>query len=928
MANKDKSAELRAKAEKVYQQKNVKITEAPDEVKALLEELSIHQIELEMQNEELLNAQTKLEKEKEKFQKLYDYAPVGYITINQTGNIIDLNYQAAELFGKPREVFNFNSIFPFLHKDSKTDFRLMLREAYEQRQKTSSSIAFINSKGSIVHTKVNVIPFEDTGSGEILVRLTITDIVDERMQYLRELEEKELKYAEIFNHSNDAIFLFNLDDYGRPLKFLEVNRKACDLMNSSRESLLKKNTSDINTDEEMAFITRSAKEIKRNGKGLFEMFYNHKGNDKIPLEIAYYSFDLQGEFIGMAVVSDIRKRKDSEAKIRENERKYRLLAENINETILLTDLDFNVIYVSPSIKRLTGSSQEEYYKNGFKHGLTNESVKYVENWIENFLRESAQEDFDFKNYSKVFQVDRYHKDGHIINFEVSLSFLIENGKPTGIITISRDITDRVKAERKIKETNTRLQLAMEVGNLGWWDWDYEQNILVTADNKPGLLGYNPGETNFTAQDYIDMIHPEDYDKAMNAMRKHLEGKADRYEVENRLRMKDGSYKWLYDMGRIVEYTDEGKPKRLMGVIFDISDRKNAELLIQNQNEELKQLNATKDKFFSIIAHDLKNPFNTILGFTEELIKKHDELKSDDRKQILKTLNESARQNYSLLQNLLVWSRMQSNRMPFNPEQIVLSELIYDNYMLFEGTANKKGIMLKMAENTEQSCWVNADREMINTVIRNLVSNAIKYTPEGGEIVLGCEPAENDAVKVYVKDTGIGIKKHTISKLFKIEETFSTSGTSNEQGTGLGLILVNEFLEKNNGELLIDSKEGEGSTFAFTLKSVKTERQCSMDCFGDFKLLSEKIEKLDEEVKQYFFNDILSLFKTCYKSYSSRKVNAFSDEIISFSQKYKVPELEKFGTKIAESMQQFDINQLNICFGEFEELMDHVQKKKF
>jgi len=249
-------------------------------------------------------------------------------------------------------------------------------------------------------------------------------------------------------------------------------------------------------------------------------------------------------------------------------------------------------------------------------------------------------------------------------------------------------------------------------------------------------------------------------------------------------------------------------------------------------------------------------------------------------------------------------------------------------MLFEGTANKKGIMLKMAENTEQSCWVNADREMINTVIRNLVSNAIKYTPEGGEIVLGCEPAENDAVKVYVKDTGIGIKKHTISKLFKIEETFSTSGTSNEQGTGLGLILVNEFLEKNNGELLIDSKEGEGSTFAFTLKSVKTERQCSMDCFGDFKLLSEKIEKLDEEVKQYFFNDILSLFKTCYKSYSSRKVNAFSDEIISFSQKYKVPELEKFGEKIAESMQQFDINQLNICCGEFEELMDYVQKKIF
>lgn len=1050
MNDKQNYEKLRKKAEAILQSKNYRPDNAPDDMASLLEELSIHQIELEMQNDELRKSQQSLQKEKEKYQQLYDHASVAYITLNRTGNILDLNHAAARLFGKPRELFNFNSIFPFLHEDSKTVFRKLLQDALQLQNQSAGEITFLKDDDTVVYTKVNSQAYEESETGEQIVRLTITDIVEEKTRHLEALKDQEIKFSELFNNSKDAIYLFELNKKERPGNFIEVNRQACEMMDFTYNELLDMSPADIHLNQNLNYLKRAAKELKKYNEARFEMLHVSASGENIPVEIDTHTFVIRGRQLGLAVVRDITERKAYENQIRESERKYRLLAENINDTILLTDLDFNLHYVSPSVQQLTGYTQEEYSQLTLDESMpeTSQQIFIKERKKIKSLIEKGE--VDFKNYHHSMTLDRYDKNGNLINMEVSQSFLIENGKPKGIITVARDITKRKQAEDRIKETNTRLQMAMEVGNLGWWDWDFENNKLITADKKPEMLGYDPQNDHLTAYDYIGLIHPEDYEKAMDAMRSHLEGKAESYETEYRLRQKNGAYKWLFDKGRIVERAKDGKPRRLMGVVYDISERKyqenqilkreqnlqvllanlddivleqdkdgtflniwtnkpdnlfadadqiighkpddifpaefakfqisalnealenNAsitktyksylsqediyysaritpvrdkmtgdvhlvslirnitnrkknELLIKKQNEELKELNITKDKFFSIIAHDLKNPFNTIIGFSNELLKNHSKLDDEARENLIRSVHESAKQNYSLLENLLVWSRMQSNRMPFNPERITMRELIAENMALYGQTAEKKGVELKVNDKGEEQCWVNADREMINTVIRNLVSNAIKYTPKGGKIYLGCELVGNNAVRVYVKDTGIGMKQETVPKLFEIEETFTTPGTAKEQGTGLGLILVKEFIDKNNGDIQVESQKGEGTTISFTLKSVEAENKCKQNCFGSFDALYSNLKKNPVALK-ILLDDIALHHKECYKSYSSRKVMAFSDMVMQFAKQYQLNKFEQFASKIKTSMKNFDVNQLNICFGEFDKLLTFLQKQ--
>lgn len=240
---------------------------------------------------------------------------------------------------------------------------------------------------------------------------------------------------------------------------------------------------------------------------------------------------------------------------------------------------------------------------------------------------------------------------------------------------------------------------------------------------------------------------------------------------------------------------------------------NLEKKVEQRTQELKELNATKDKFFSIIAHDLKNPFNTLMGFTELLLDNLEEYPKEKIQEFIDILHQTARQSYALLENLLEWSRAQTGRLEMKPEKVNLYELTYETISLLKNHAAKKSIHLnnKIDPSTEAFC----DENMIRTVIRNLVSNAIKYTKENGNITCNSHISDN-MIELSVADNGIGIKPENIQKLFRIDINYSTVGTAEESGTGLGLILCKEFINKNNGEIWVESEFGKGSTFKFTL----------------------------------------------------------------------------------------------------------------
>ncbi len=234
-------------------------------------------------------------------------------------------------------------------------------------------------------------------------------------------------------------------------------------------------------------------------------------------------------------------------------------------------------------------------------------------------------------------------------------------------------------------------------------------------------------------------------------------------------------------------------------------------LIKKQNSELQSLNAQKDKFFSIIAHDLKSPFNSIVGFSDLLLERVRDKDYEGIGKYAAIIQSSSERAMNLLKNLMDWSRSQTGRMEFDPEFFEMNNLINETIDLFTDIAGQKSITIKTS--LPPILPLFADKAMISTVMRNLISNAIKFTSHNGEIIISATE-QQEGFKVSVADDGVGMSKTSLNKLFRLDENFSTPGTNKEQGTGLGLILCKEFIEKHGGKIWVESEEGKGSKFSF------------------------------------------------------------------------------------------------------------------
>jgi signal transduction histidine kinase len=235
-------------------------------------------------------------------------------------------------------------------------------------------------------------------------------------------------------------------------------------------------------------------------------------------------------------------------------------------------------------------------------------------------------------------------------------------------------------------------------------------------------------------------------------------------------------------------------------------------LIESE-KKLESMVRTKDKFFSIIAHDLINPFQPLLGLSELLVTDIDKLSDEEIKKYAGLIKESAIRSYNLLSNLLKWTQSQTGRLSFNPEEIYLSAIIDEILSFYKENARIKNIHL--LNHTDKDLIVYADRELLSSIIRNLVSNAIKFTGRNGYVKIGAV-RKGKYVEISVEDNGVGIEEEKLKDIFKLESASTTKGTENEEGSGLGLILCKEFVEKNNGEIWVKSKKGKGTTFFFTI----------------------------------------------------------------------------------------------------------------
>lgn len=265
------------------------------------------------------------------------------------------------------------------------------------------------------------------------------------------------------------------------------------------------------------------------------------------------------------------------------------------------------------------------------------------------------------------------------------------------------------------------------------------------------------------------------------------------------------------------YVDGQGNKFLIGVIRDITERHRAQKALNESEARLQDLNSTKDKLFSIIAHDLRNPFQSILSLSEILIDDTHVLDADETKSYAALIYSTAGNTLELLDNLLSWSKSQMGQTQFHPESIDLSEAVRKAMNITASQAKLKDISIRSQNIVDSKVW--ADQTMLKTVLLNLLSNAIKFTNAGGSVEISNKIIE-DHIEVLVSDNGIGMSQEQLLNLYKLDANMSTFGTENEKGTGLGLVLCKEFVERQGGRLWVNSEEGKGSEFRFTLPIAK------------------------------------------------------------------------------------------------------------
>lgn len=272
-----------------------------------------------------------------------------------------------------------------------------------------------------------------------------------------------------------------------------------------------------------------------------------------------------------------------------------------------------------------------------------------------------------------------------------------------------------------------------------------------------------------------------------------------------------------NIGAVDYVTKPFNPTELLARVYNHLELKFSKDLITKQKKELEELNKSKDKFFSIVAHDLKSPFSGFLALTELLDVDNESMTKDDIKSLSHKMNIAAKNLYSFTENLLEWSRNKMNKIEYAPQQLNLIGIVENLVKIFKDTLEQKDIKVDLLNKLDAvKMNVFVDSYMLNTVIRNLLSNAIKFSYRGSRIDIIFNDFDENNYSLIFKDYGLGMSQEQLESLFKIDNKFVRKGTDNEKGTGLGLLLCNDFIEKNNGRILVDSRIGEGSTFILVL----------------------------------------------------------------------------------------------------------------
>lgn len=491
---------------------------------------------------------------------------------------------------------------------------------------------------------------------------------------------------------------------------------------------------------------------------------------------------------------DLNVRKEIDKALVESEERYRTIVDFSTNAIILHDRG-EIVFINKAAAKMFGLSDVseslgrsifDYVHSDEHRGMLDRIAKVVE-----------PGEFITKQETRLLK-----KDGREFYGDVSSTQINVNGKKLNYVQIT-DITEWKNDKYKLLQSEEKYRAlseiiidaasALKIGEDGAFHREWSLNKLFDA------YGYSADEID-TFEKWGKIVHPDDLDFFKSKIKEILKGNI--VSADLRIITKDGKIRWINNSVRPEFDADNKRVIRLISGVKDITEKKEIE-------EKLKETIDIKDKFFSIVAHDLKSPFQGLLGFSQVILDDYEKLSKEEIKNWILEINGLLKQMYSLVINLLEWSRIQSGRVSFNPMKLSIYKTFNDAINLLSPNALKKGVFIKNRVSSEY--YLKADFQMLHSIFENLISNAIKFSREGDLIEINAEK-DDDFYKIIVKDSGVGIKKEDLEKLFRLDVTLSTEGTADEKGSGLGLILCKELIELHGGKIMADSEYGKGAVF--------------------------------------------------------------------------------------------------------------------
>ncbi len=623
--------------------------------------------------------------------------------------------------------------------------------------------------------------------------------------FLKNIKESEEKFRSIFINIPQGVALHRLifDEHEVPLDYiiLEINPSFEKILGLPGKDVIGKTSREAYQVSIPPYLDIYAKVAMTGESIIFETYF-------LPLK-KYFSISVYRPFINsfVTIFEDISTRKQSEKELQVSLAKYKVLFDSFPVGITISDSNGKIIESNHQADKLLGLSEDEQKQRtiGGKDWriIRTDGTPMPSSEFASVRAQQEQQPVE-------------NIEMGIVKGESQATWINVSAAPIplegyGVAIIYNEITEQKQAKDLLRETNAYLENLINYANAPIIVWDPEFRITRFNHAFEFITGYTEQEVFGKS---LELLFPSELvEDSMALIHKTLSG--EHWEtVEIKIRHRDGSLKTVLWNSATIFTSDGQVPIATIAQGQDITIRKKAEEALKKSEENQRRINAEKDKFFSILAHDLRNPFNTFLGFTQIMADELPAMTLDQIQKMALSMRKSANSLYNLLNNLLEWSRLQRGITTYTPVSFSLLPALAESLESVRETAHKKGVEINfdIPENLE----IFADLHMIQIILRNLASNAVKYTDKGGRIDINVLRNPDRSVSFQITDTGIGMSKEIKSHLFWMDQNTNRPGTEGEPSTGLGLIICKEFIEKHGGKMMIESEEGKGSTFMFSL----------------------------------------------------------------------------------------------------------------